>query len=272
MRLWGPVKRFRVEPGDGSEKRGVCSVGMVEQIDGIDPGSLASALAHSHLAGLPEPVLAVLMRQARARRILAGAAAHRERDSDAHCELVVTGLLRVLVTAPDGRTMTVRYCRPGSLLGVATLFAPAFIMPATVEAVEDAELLVLSPDAVRWAVQRHPPLAQALLVEVSERALTFVAEIGGGAFAPVRQRVARHLLDLAAPSGQRLVARVGQQALADMVGSVREVVVRVLRELREEGVVATERGRVVVLDPVRLIDEAVSGGAVGSYPDWNPGH
>lgn len=277
-----PVKRFPIpfraqrggKPSDAAWVRAVCSTVKVAEIEGVHPERLDAALAGSHLAGVPAAVLSEGLGRSRVRRIAAGTAAHRERDSDAHCELVVTGLLRVLVTAPDGRTMTVRYCRPGSLVGVATLFAPGFIMPATVEALEDAELLVLSPDAVRWAVRRHPPLAQAFLVELSERTLTFVAEIGGGAFAPVRQRVARHLLDLAVPTqaGQRLVARVGQQALAEMVGSVREVVVRVLRELREEGMVTTERGRVIVLDPARLIDEAISGGAVGSYPEWNPGH
>lgn len=235
---------------------------------------LRSALSSSHLAGVPRRLLDELVGGAHVRYLEAGKAAHRERSSEAHCELVVTGLLRVLVTAQDGRTMTVRYCRAGSLLGVATLFAPAFIMPATVEALEDSELLVLSPESTRRAAREHPALAQAFLTELSERTLTFVAEIGGGAFAAVRQRVARHLLDLARPTvpGNRLVTRVGQQSLADMVGTVREVVVRTLRELREEGIVATERGKVVILDPGRLTDEVISGGAVGSYPEWNPGH
>jgi CRP/FNR family transcriptional regulator, cyclic AMP receptor protein len=52
-----------------------------------------------------------------------------------------------------------------------------------------------------------------------------------------------------------------QQELADAVGTVREVVVRVLRELRQEGVVRTERDRMVIIDPARLIQEQ----------GWNPG-
>jgi CRP/FNR family cyclic AMP-dependent transcriptional regulator len=44
------------------------------------------------------------------------------------------------------------------------------------------------------------------------------------------------------------------------VGTVREVVVRVLRELRQEGVVRTERDRILLTDPARLIDEQ----------GWNP--
>jgi CRP/FNR family transcriptional regulator, cyclic AMP receptor protein len=83
-----------------------------------------------------------------------------------------------------------------------------------------------------------------LFDELSERVLSFMAEIAGTAFATVRQRVARHLLALATErqTGSELVAEIGQQELADAVGSVREVVVRALRELRQAGLMETRRG------------------------------
>ena len=82
------------------------------------------------------------------------------------------------------------------------------------------------------------------------------------AFGSVRQRVATHLLDLAStqqrPRG-RLVARVKQQELGDAVGSSREVVARVLRELRLEGLVATGPDSIDVLDPTGLQAQRWSG-------------
>ena len=81
-------------------------------------------------------------------------------------------------------------------------------------------------------------------------------------FGSVRQRVAAHLLDLASaqqrPGGQ-LMARVSQQELADAVGSVREVVARVLREFRRDRLVATAPDRIHVLDPAGLHTQS-----------WNP--
>jgi CRP/FNR family transcriptional regulator len=78
----------------------------------------------------------------------------------------------------------------------------------------------------------------------------------------VRQRIAAHLLDLAStqqrPQGD-LVAHVSQQELADAVGSVREVVARVLRDLRLARLVATSPDRVHILDPTGLHDQS-----------WNP--
>jgi CRP/FNR family transcriptional regulator, cyclic AMP receptor protein len=56
----------------------------------------------------------------------------------------------------------------------------------------------------------------------------------------VRQRVARHRAIPGQP-GAELVAVLSQQQLADAVGTVREVVVRTLRELRQSGVIETGR-------------------------------
>jgi alanyl-tRNA synthetase len=51
------------------------------------------------------------------------------------------------------------------------------------------------------------------------------------------------------------------QELADAARSVREVVARVLRELRVAGVIATAADRIVILDATRLYAE--SGGSAG---------
>ena len=204
-------------------------------------------------------------------RIAAGSVTHREGKDAPHLELVIAGVVRVFVTAPDGRTMTIRYCRPGALIGAVSLFATGFALPATTQALVDAELLRLSPTAARRAAARDVRVAQAFLSELSERVLSFIWEIPGSAFATVRQRVARHLLDMAServpepPSAPRsrseLTVNVSQRELAEAVGTAREVVVRVLRELRQDGVVRTGRDQIVIADPDRLIRES----------GWNPG-
>ena len=220
-----------------------------------------AAIELSHLRSLSSEAVAGLAVDASRLRVPAGSTIHRERETAAHLEVVVSGLIRVYVTAPDGRTLTVRYCRPGSLIGVVSLFASPFSLPATIQAMTDTDLLAFRPSVVRRAADRDPRFARALLDELSERVLSFIAEIPGSAFATVRERVARHLLDLASEgqSGSQLVVAIGQQDLADAVGSVREVVVRALRELRQAGLLETRRDRIVLLDPERLLHEAFAG-------------
>jgi hypothetical protein len=85
----------------------------------------------------------------------------------------------------------------------------------------DAEVLRISATVARRMGTGDLRVARAFLDELSARALSFVYEIPGSAFATVRQRVARHLLDLASAgvgaepvpgqrAGQELVARVSQ--------------------------------------------------------------
>jgi CRP/FNR family cyclic AMP-dependent transcriptional regulator len=228
---------------------------------GVDDG-VAPALAASNLSRLRSPALQRLPAGAFLVHVPAGSVTHREGESVEYLELVVDGLVRVFVTAPDGRSMTVRYARRGALIGVVSMYADGFRMPAGTQAVADATVLRLSPDIVRRAAAEDAHVADAWLHELADRVLSFVHEIPDSAFTSVRHRVARHLLDLAsqesrAGRGARpgLTVPVSQRELADAVGSVREVVVRALRELRESGAISTHRDHIEILDPVRLSRE-----------------
>lgn len=224
---------------------------------------VARAVALSHLGALAPGRVDPVVAAGRRATISAGAVIHWVGEDAPHVDLVVSGVLRAFVTAPDGRTMTVRYARVGALLGVMSLYAPGFALPVTVQALTDAVVLRLSPHLVRQSADRDVEMAKALLVDQAERALAFLCELPGSAFASVTQRVVRHLLDLASldlsrerPAGRPvLVARVTQSDLADAVGSVREVVVRVLRQLRDDGLIETGRDGIVIVDPERLVAE-----------------
>lgn len=224
------------------------------------------AIEISHLHAVGPESLRKLLAGAQPRDIPARTVTHREGDTNPHLELIVSGVVRVFIRDPDGRTMTIRYCRSGSLLGAASLFASKFSLPASLQTLTATKLLSLSPVNVHRSVNEDPKVAVALLEELSERVLTFIYQIPGSAFASVRQRVARHLLDLAsqlAPEYLRegpeldteLVVTASQGELAEAVGTAREVVVRILRELRHEGIVHTGRTGIVILDPARLVQE-----------------
>jgi CRP/FNR family transcriptional regulator len=228
----------------------------------VPDAATAAALEGSHLGALPADALRALVADASRLVLPAGSIVHRAGDDGGHLELVVSGLVRVFVTAQDGRTMTIRYCRPGALIGAVSLFASPFALPATIQTVTDTTLLALRASVVRRGADRDVRVARVLVDELSERVVSFIPEISAGAFTSIRQRVARHLLDLAseAQTGSMLVARVSQHQLAEAVGTSREVVVRVLGALRDEGVIRTSRGAIEVLDPERLAREEPAAG------------
>lgn len=219
------------------------------------------ALARSFLAELPAEVVGRLRAEGERADYPAGTTVYRA-GSYPRAALVVHGLIRVYLASVQGRQVTVRYARPGDVLGIAVLVGgPASV---GVQAVEPSGLFRISSRTLTAAARRDPRVSWAIAEELNRRLYDTLEQAAVSAFGSVRQRVAAHLLDLASaqqhPAG-RLVARVSQQELADAVGSVREVVARALRDFRVAGMVATTADSVVILDPARLYAE--SGGSAG---------
>lgn len=216
-----------------------------------------AAVARSRLANLSEDLLGRITDGARLLDVPAWETIHEPEDGPV-ADLLLGGLLRMYMTSREGRQVNLRYGRPGALLGIATLFSPLPLFLVQ-QAVVPSRVLMMRHTALRRLAETEASVALALLHETSDRVQEFIGIAGGNVFASVRQRVIAHLLEMAQVRGDtelELVAAVGQQQIADATGTVREVVVRVLRDLREEGLVRTSREGIVVLDPGRFQSEA----------------
>jgi CRP/FNR family transcriptional regulator, cyclic AMP receptor protein len=230
------------------------SPGIIGAMNLASDLEVSDAIARSVLRDLPREVIGQLIDGAILSDVSAGSTTHRD-DDPPFSELVLGGLIRAYLRAPNGRTVTVRYCRPGALMGIATVFSGTHPRAhGTTTALVDSRVLKLQPVVIRELAARNIQVTRALLNETSDRVMGFIDELERTFFSSLRQRVARHLLDIAAEqqAGPRLVARVSQDELAGAVGTVREIVVRILRDMRSEGLVRTSRGSVLLLDPARL--------------------
>ena len=91
------------------------------------------AFARSFLADLPAEVTARLRAEGERADYPAGTTVYRAGD-EPRAALVVRGLIRVYLSSPEGRQVTVRYARPGDVLGIAVLVGgPAGTGVQTVE-------------------------------------------------------------------------------------------------------------------------------------------
>ena len=168
--------------------------------------------------------------------------------------VVVEGLVRTFLVSLEGREMTVRYTRPGDLNGVAALYARP-LANISQQAITDSRVLLLRSDTVVAVADRDPQVARILLCDLAERVASYIHALASTTLSPLHENVVRHLLDIASPDpGGQMVARLSQQELAANVGSVREVVGRILRDLKNEGLLATGRDEIVLLDAEGLHD------------------
>jgi CRP/FNR family transcriptional regulator len=220
----------------------------------LDP-HVRAALAATRFATLPDHVLERLTAGSTFVDVPAGGVVLRVETTSPFVGVVVEGFLRTYIVAENGRQLTVRYSRPGDVVGLGSLYSaqrPGIGLGAIV----DSHVLLLRPDTVRASARAEPDVADALLSDLAERTSSYMHALASTTLSTLRQNLVRHLLDVAAEDQRdsRLVARLSQQELADHVGSVREVVGRILRDLRDEGLVTTGRDEIVLLDPARLHD------------------
>jgi CRP/FNR family transcriptional regulator len=213
--------------------------------------STRMAIGASALALFPARALERLLSDAVRLDIPAGTVPYRGGDAP-RVGLVISGLVRVYLTSPEGRQMTIRYARPGELLGVPAMVGGP--VESSVQAVTDCSVLMLNPTTLAAPAKTEAGIAWALAQEVARRLADLSAIITGVAFGSIRERTASHLLELAAQQqhDRTLVARVTQQEIADAVGSVREVIARALQRLQGEGLIKTTADGVVILDPAGL--------------------
>jgi CRP/FNR family transcriptional regulator, cyclic AMP receptor protein len=213
------------------------------------------ALAASRLSALPGATLERMTADSALLDAPAGTVLHRVGSTSPFLCVVAEGTLRTGLISEQGRQLTVRYSRPGDLVGLAGVYARQSPR-LSIQAVTHSRLLLLRPETVRKLAATDAGLASALLVDLAEHTADSLGALAAATLPSLRQDVVRHLLDAAesGDNGDSLVARLSPQQLAEHVGSPREVVGRILRDLKNEGLVSNGKDAVVVLDADRLND------------------
>lgn len=160
--------------------------------------------------------------------------------------MVLSGAVRVSRGSPGGRSLELYRVTPGEVCVVSTacLFGQ---QPLTAhgEATEPTELLLLSgPGFVRWAEQ--PAFRRFVFGVFGDRMADLMALVDAVAFQRLDRRLAAALL------GHGPARQVTHQALADELGTVREMVTRLLKRFEASGWVDLGRERIEVRDGAAL--------------------
>ncbi|RKT56904.1 Crp/Fnr family transcriptional regulator [Saccharothrix australiensis] len=188
------------------------------------------------------------------REYTSGAVICHEGEVTRHVLVVRRGLLRVTATKAGGGEKVLAVRGAGDIVGERSAI-DGLPRSATVRALGAVRALILSASAFASLCQRHPRIAWAVLTVVVARqrdADRQRLQISGTA----TQRVAAVLIDVALERGiaDQGAVSLSQEELAGIAGTSRESLVRVLRSLREEGVISTGRRKIEILAVERLYD------------------
>lgn len=213
------------------------------------PAALLERLSAHYpaVATLPPALcLAVLGDSAMHLRVPAGT---RLFDEGSPCQgfpLVLAGEVRVARGSVGGRSLELYRVTPGELCVASTscLFGSKLLVAHGV-ATEATELVVLTPAGFeRWV--DTPAFRHFVFGVFADRLTDLMGLAEAVAFQRLDQRLAGALL------GHGAVMAVTHQALADELGTVREIVTRLLKRFERAGWLRLGRERIEVLDAAAL--------------------
>jgi CRP/FNR family transcriptional regulator len=175
------------------------------------------------------------------RRYAAGQHLWRAGEAPRGLFVVLDGEVRI-VSHARGRRHVVHVEGRGATLGDVPLFDGG-AYPATAVAAEPTQCLVIDKGALRGVMATEPDLAWLLLARLAARVRHLVARLARQTSDPVRARLATYLLSRPASEVGNITLGGTQEAVAEELGTVREVVVRHLREFIADGCLQRTRRR-----------------------------
>jgi CRP/FNR family cyclic AMP-dependent transcriptional regulator len=199
--------------------------------------------------------MAELLLDSRTYEVDAGRLVFPVADASPRVALVLQGMARSFLTAADGRQLTVRYAKRGSLIGKYSNLSGDHA-PLAIQALTNCTVLEIDAEAFAQCVATQISVSAAVIRELARRLEDVYATAGDSAFGSIRQRVVRQLLMLAEPAtvGPWPCVQVSHQQIADAIGSSREVVARLLGRLRDEGLIQTGQRSIDLLNVDRLAE------------------
>jgi CRP/FNR family transcriptional regulator len=202
-------------------------------------------------AGLPAARLEALLAEAQALPVPRGSVLFDAKQPCRGFPLLLEGSVRVTKTAPTGREILLYRVEPGQgcILSGGCLLGHSDYS-ATGIAETDVVLLSLPPALFQELLLEFEPFRRFVFGMYGERLAEVLELVEEVAF----RRLDARLAQLLVRRGPLLEAT--HQRLADELGSVREIVSRLLRGFESRGWVKLERERVTVLDPKSLSELA----------------
>lgn len=200
------------------------------------------------MANLPRDMAAEVDRSTQVMDIPAGSLLF---DAGTPCRtlpLVLQGSIRVSKRADSGREISLYRVIPGEICIVSLgCLLGGDTYTAMGVAVEPLHLATLPRPLFLRLLEWHTPFREMVFHLFSERLVALMQLVEEVAFKHLDQRLAAWLVE----RGPHI--SMSHQAIASELGSVREIISRLLKQFEERGWVRLDRGHVEVLEPVALL-------------------
>ena len=201
------------------------------------------------MSDLPPEDVRALLAVSRRRTFEKGEVVFHRDDPGDSLHLVVKGSFAIRLMTPLGDTVTVGVRGPGDNFGEMALAAPESRRSATVAALQPSETMAVRFTEFERLRKTHPEITQVLIAFLAGEIRRQNELLLDALYVPAERRVLRRLVELADmyADGDGVIA-LNQEELAQIAGTSRATVNRVLREQEQRGAVALARGKTAIVD------------------------
>lgn len=200
-------------------------------------------------SSLNEDELVELSKLAIERSFKSGEFVFWEGDAPDWFYIVVEGRIKVIKHSSLGKEFIIAFFGPDEMFGEIAVFEGK-TYPASAQAVIDTKVLKIKKEDFLSFLSGHPRVALEIISVLGGRLRDAQGRLKDLAGERVEQRLARTLLMLSAKLGPDLPFT--RQEIADMAGTTTETAIRVTSRLKDEGIIRSVRGKIIILDKAKL--------------------
>jgi CRP/FNR family cyclic AMP-dependent transcriptional regulator len=211
------------------------------------------------LADVPPEEVRSLLQIARRRHFSRNEVVFHRDDPGDSLHLIQKGRFAIRIMTPLGDTATIAIRGPGDSFGEMTLVVEDARRSATVTALEDAETYAIYRAEFDRLRTQNPQIDAFVIRFLANEVRMLNERLLEALYVPVERRVLRRLAELAQMYPQRddeTPIPLTQEMLAELAGTSRATVNKVLNDEQERGTVRLRRGTTVVLDTEALARRA----------------
>lgn len=212
--------------------------------------------AFEFLRGLDEETLAKMAKHSTWKVFAADTVIFWEGDTESNLYYLQYGSLKVLKSSGDGREQVLRFIGAGEIFNEVGVLANR-PNPATAVALEESGIWLIPRKLLEEVILAHPQAAMQIIENMADKIIGLVSLAADLTLKSVEARFANLLLEQAEEGVIERRRWTTQTEMASHLGTVPDVLGRVIRELTKAGLIEMDKNHIRILDREGLTKRAM---------------
>ncbi len=172
--------------------------------------------------------------------------------------ILVAGRVKLTMLSPEGKEKVLTILQEGDIFGEISLFDQD-THPLTAEVIEEARLVILAFADLEAIIMKNPRVAIKIIQALSKKTRLLTSQIRELVFQDAEGRLASLLIRFAndfgrkVQSGQMIDLILTHQEIANLLGTSRVTVTKLLNRFIDQGLIKIYKRKIVVLEQGKLV-------------------